>query len=269
MDATAARSARAELDRERGVLTITLSRPRQRNPLDEQVFAVLAQAFTSTVHDPVVRVVVLRGEGPSFCSGLDRGILAGIGGDGPDAIRAKGAELQAIIDAIEASPRPTLAVVQGACVGGGMALLLACDLRVAAEDAHFSLMEMRYGFLPDLGHIHRLQREVGLSRAKRLVYLAEDVGAATLEAWGVLAEVVPGDRLEATAEAWISRLAAAPPLAVAAAKTLMQADPGGSGGAAAQRGALEANAASLLRSADFGEGLAAALERRSPRFRGA
>src|SRR5437588_12565361 len=150
MDATAARSARAELDTERGVLTVTLSRPEHRNPLDEQVFAVLAEVFTTTVHDPAVRVVVLRGEGSSFCSGLDRGILAGIGGQGPDAVRSKGAELQAIFDAIEASPRPTLAVVQGACVGGGMALLLACDLRIAAGDAHFSMMEMRYAFLPGL-----------------------------------------------------------------------------------------------------------------------
>ena len=269
MDTTTTRSARAELDADRGVLSVTLSRPEKRNPLDEQVFAVLGEAFTSTVHDPAVRTVVLRGEGSSFCSGLDRTILAGIGADGPDAVRSKGAELQAIFDAIEACPKPTLAVVQGACVGGGMALLLACDLRIAAADAHFSMMEMRYAFLPDLGHVHRLQREVSLSRAKRLVYLAEDVDAATLEAWGVLAEVVPLDGLAAAAQVWTERLAAAPPLAVAAAKRLMQADPGGADGAASQRDALEANASGLLGSADFGEGLAAAMERRPPRFRGA
>ena len=268
MDATTARSARAELDADRGVLTVTLSRPEHRNPLDEQVFAMLAQVFTTTVHDPAVRVVVLRGEGKSFSSGLDRGILAGIGAEGPDSVRRKGAELQAIFDAIEASPRPTLAVVQGACVGGGMALLLACDLRIAADDAHFSMMEMRYAFLPDLGHIHRLQREVGLSRAKRLIYLAEDVDAATLAGWGVLAEVVLLDRLEAAAHSWTERLAAAPPLAVAAAKRLMQADPGGADGAASQRAALEANASGLLGSADFREGLAASMERRPPRFKG-
>ena len=269
MDAVTARSARAELEADHGVLTVTLSRPQQRNPLDEQVFAVLDEAFTTTVHDPAVRAVVLRGEGRSFCSGLDRGILAGIGGQGADAIRRTGGELQAVFDAIEASPKPTLAVVQGACVGGGMALLLACDLRIAADDAHFSMMEMRYAFLPDLGHIHRLQRDVGLSRAKRLVFLAEDVGAATLLDWGVLAEVVALDRLEDAARTWTERLAASPPLAVTAAKRLMQADPGGAGGAASQRAALEANASGLLGSADFAEGLAAAMERRPPRFRGA
>src|SRR5437899_9835235 len=113
MDTTTARSARAELDADRGVLAITLSRPEHRNPLDEQVFEVLREAFTETVHDPVVRAVMIRGEGTSFSSGLDRGILARLGAAGERNLARTGAELQAIFDAVEACPKPTLAVVQG------------------------------------------------------------------------------------------------------------------------------------------------------------
>jgi enoyl-CoA hydratase/carnithine racemase len=260
-------SARAELDSE-GALTVTLTRPEHRNPLDREAFAILQDAFVGRARTPEVRCAVLRGEGDHFCSGLDRAILGELGGSSTEDILREGAELQGVFDAIEDCPRPTLAVVQGACVGGGMALALACDFRVASEDAWFSLMEMRYAFLPDLGHIHRLQREVGLSRAKQLVYFAERVDAATLERWGVINEVVPRERLEEAAARWRERCLAAPPLAVAEGKRIMQSDPAGADGMGSQRAALAANAGPLLHSADFREGLTAALERRAPRFRG-
>jgi enoyl-CoA hydratase/carnithine racemase len=261
------RSARIDQD-DRGVLTVTLTRPRKRNCLDMESFAVIHEAFAERALDPRVRCVVLRGEGQSFCSGLDRSILATIGGGDRETITQDGLRLQAIFDAVELCPRPTLAVVQGACVGGGVALLLACDLRVASDDAFFTMMEMRYAFVPDLGHVHRLQREVGLARAKQFVLLAEQLPAATLGEWGVLNQVVPPESLQSTAQAWEDRLVAAPPLAVEAAKRIMQADPSGSDGATSQQAALAANADRLLRSADFREGLTAALEGRPPAFTG-
>ena len=169
---------------------------------------------------------------------------------------------------IEASPRPTLAVVQGACVGGGMALLLALDLRIAAGDAHFSMMEMRYAFLPDLGHIPRLQREVGMARAKEMLFFADRVPAATMERWGVVNEVVPRAGLDEAAARWTARCAATPPLAIAHLKPLMLADPAGADVTEGQRSALEANLRLLLHTRDFREGLAAQAERRAPNFAG-
>jgi len=158
--------------------------------------------------------------------------------------------------------------VQGACVGGGVELALACDFRIASTDAHFALMEMRYAFLPDLGGIHRLQRDVGLARAKEVVYFGGRVEAATLQQWGVLNEVADREALEVTAERWAGRCRDAAPLAVAAAKKLMQRDPSGADAQASLDEAIRTNLEHLLRTADFREGLASAMERRPPQFRG-
>jgi 2-(1,2-epoxy-1,2-dihydrophenyl)acetyl-CoA isomerase len=263
-------SARMELD-DRGVLTVTLSRPEQRNPLDLEVWRVLREAFTERAHQPGVRAVVLRGEGDNFCSGLDRGLLmqvAGSAGGNGQRIDIDAATLQGTIDAIDSCPVPTLAVVQGACVGGGLALILACDLRVAADDAFFVMMEMRYAFLPDLGHIPRLLREVGMARAKEMLFFADRVPASTMERWGVVNEVVPRDGLAEAAERWTARCAATPPLAIAHLKPLLLADPAGADVEEGQRSALAANLGTLLRTRDFKEGIAAQMERRSPRFAG-
>jgi enoyl-CoA hydratase/carnithine racemase len=259
-------TVRTELDTG-GVLQLTLNRARQRNALDMEMFAALGEAFGTRAHREDVRCVVLRGEGPAFCAGLDRGILAGLPRGGEGDIHRGGRRLQAVFDAIESCPRPTLAVVQGACVGGGFALVLACDLRIASTDAFFSMMEMRYAFLPDLGHLHRLQRDVGMARAKEIVYFGDRVSAAKLGDWGVLNQVVGPEQLDGLADEWTARCASAPPLAVREAKRLLQADPGGREGAASQAAALFANER-LLRTHDFLEGLSAALEGRPPDFRG-
>jgi enoyl-CoA hydratase/carnithine racemase len=145
---------------------------------------------------------------------------------------------------------------------------LACDFRIASDDAHFSLMEMRYAFVPDLGGIHRLQRDVGLTRAKEMVYFGDRIDATTLERWGALSEVAPRQQLDGTADKWIDRCRNAAPLAVAAAKKLMQRDPTGSDVEASLREAISVNLTSLLRSEDFREGLTSAMERRPPRFTG-
>jgi enoyl-CoA hydratase/carnithine racemase len=252
-----------------GVLAVTLSRPEVRNALDGESFGILGEAFGARAHQKDVRTVVLRGAGEHFCSGLDRTLLAALAGTG-DARngRGEGEAWQRALMAVENCPRPTVVVVQGACVGGGVELALACDFRIATPDAHFSLMEMRYAFLPDLGGIHRLQRDVGLARAKEMVYFGERVDAPTLERWGALNEVAAADALEATTRRWVERCRSAAPLAVAAAKKLMQRDPTGSDATASLHEAIEVNMDSLLRSGDFREGLTSALERRAPRFTG-
>jgi enoyl-CoA hydratase/carnithine racemase len=261
-------SARIDLD-DRGVLTVTLSRPEQRNPLDAEVWRVLGEAFGERARVPGVRTVVLRGEGDGFCSGLDRGLLAQVasGGNGREP-EVDAATLQGTVDAIDSCPVPTLAVIQGCCVGGGVALMLACDLRVAADDAFFVMQEMRYAFLPDLGHVPRLLREVGMARAKEMLFLAERVTATTMERWGVLNEVVRRDLLEEAAERWTARCAATPPLAIAHLKPLMLADPAGADVEEGQRSALAANLGTLLHTRDFREGIAAQAERRAPNFAG-
>jgi enoyl-CoA hydratase/carnithine racemase len=258
--------------RDGGVLDVTLSRPEVRNALDSECFRLLGEAFGRRAHEKDVRAVVLRGEGEHFCSGLDRMLLAALAGAHDDAAvrdgSGEGVAWQRALMAVEECPRPTVAVVQGACVGGGVELALACDFRIASTDAHFSLMEMRYAFLPDLGGIHRLQRDVGLAHAKEMVFFGARVEAATLERWGALNEVADREALEVTAQRWAERCRGTAPLAVAAAKKLMQRDPGGADAEASLGEAIEANVGHLLRTADFREGLASAMERRAPQFTG-
>jgi enoyl-CoA hydratase/carnithine racemase len=258
---------------EGGVLHVTLSRPEVRNALDQQCFRILGEAFGERAHQKDVRAVVLSGEGQHFCSGLDRTLLAALAdpalaAPGTQNGEGEGRAWQKALLAVENCPRPTLAVIQGACIGGGVELALACDFRLAAEDATFSLMEMRYAFLPDLGGIHRLQREVGLARAKEFVYFGDRLDAVTLQTWGVLNEVASLDGLPDAAQRWARRCASAAPLAVAAAKKLMQRDPTGSDAQASLDEAITQNLTHLLRTQDFHEGLAAAMERRPPRFTG-
>jgi len=256
-----------------GVLDVTLDRPEVRNALDIESFRIIGEAFGERAHEKDVRAVVLRGAGEHFCSGLDRNLLAALAGARPHDAEAQngsgeGLRWQRALMAVESCPRPTVAVVQGACVGGGVELALACDFRIASFDAHFSLMEMRYAFLPDLGGIHRLQRDVGLSRAKEFVYFGGRADAETLHRWGALNEVADREALESTAQRWAERCRSAAPLAVAAAKKLMQRDPGGADAQASLDEAIRANLDQLLRTADFREGLASAMERRPPQFRG-
>jgi len=253
-----------------GILAVSLDRADVRNALDQECFRLLGAAFGERAHQPDVRAVVLRGAGQHFCSGLDRTLLAALAGAGANgsADGGEGERWQRALLAVEDCPKPTVAVIQGACIGGGVELALACDFRVAAEDASFSLMEMRYAFLPDLGGIHRFQRDAGLARTKEFLYFGDRLDACTLEKWGVLNEVVSVDGLEDAAQRWARRCAAAAPLAVAAAKKLVQRDPTGSDREASLREAITANVGHLLRTADFREGLTSAMERRPPRFTG-
>jgi enoyl-CoA hydratase/carnithine racemase len=257
--------------RDDGVLEVTLVRPEARNALDSEAFRIIGVAFGFRAHEKDVRAVVLRGAGEHFCSGLDRNLLAALAGASNGEVRggsAEGLAWQRALMAVESCPRPTLAVIQGACIGGGVELALACDFRIASTDAHFALMEMRYAFLPDLGGIHRLQRDVGLARAKEVVYFGGRVEAATLQQWGVLNEVADREALAVTAERWAERCRGAAPLAVAAAKKLMQRDPGGADAEASLREAIGANVDHLLHTSDFREGLTSAMERRAPQFTG-
>lgn len=266
MSTLTAPPVRVELDSS-GVLHVTLDRPRVRNALDDATIDALGHAFAVRALAGAVRCVVLRGEGPAFCSGLDRATLASLAGDSARVLE-HGPRLQSVVGAIEDCPRPTLAGVQGACLGGGMALLLACDLRVAAADAFFSLMEMRYAIVPDLGQIHRLQRDVGMTRAKEMLFFGDRFDAACLHGWGVLNQVVPAPELDTAVDRWAQRLTEAPPLALRAAKRILHAHPGGVDADGSQRDALEANAGGLVASADFREGLASAMEARQPHFEG-
>lgn len=243
-----------------GVATVTIARPEVRNAMDRTVFDGLAAAGERAGADPEARAVVVTGEGGTFSSGLDT-TLFGAGGD-PAAIDI--ARLQHSFSVFEEIAKPTIAAVAGPAFGGGLQLAIACDLRVVASDVRFSVMETRWGIIPDLGGTTRLPRLVGLGRAKEMAFSGRMVGAEEALGWGLANRVVAvGEHLKAATE-WARELAAGPPLALAAIKRLA-----GRAFDAPVRTGLEREAVvqrSILRSADFVEAVRARIEKRQPRF---
>lgn len=176
--------ARVTYEARDGVATITLSRPRVLNALDLALSAELAQAVETAARDEDVWVVVVRGAGRAFCSGMDRTVLSA-GGIGEafyrNWIRA--------LNRLEDMDKLSVAVLHGYSIGGGLQLAVACDLRLATTDAVLGLGATRHGLIPD-GSILRLARIVGLGRAKELTLLNDHVSPAAALAMGLVNWVV-------------------------------------------------------------------------------
>src|SRR5438105_2324045 len=151
-----------------GVGTITLARPEKRNALTLAMFGELAEAAELAGRDESARVVVLRGRGPSFCAGIDVNELASLATATADGVRALATTAQRPFLTLATMHKPTVAVIQGHALGGGLQLALACDLRIAALDASFAALEIRFGLVPDLGGPHRLVALVGPALAHEL-----------------------------------------------------------------------------------------------------
>lgn len=179
---------RLRLDDDRA--DIVLDRPERRNALTTGSLLDLAEAARTIDGHDDVRVVVIRGEGPSFCGGMHLDTFAPGSDTSSDAGRA-GREMG---DAIESMSAVAIAAVHGHCVGGGLVLAAACDLRVATSDASFSIPEVDLGIPLAWGGLHRLIREIGPTRAKELVMTGRPVDAEEAGAIGLVNRVVsPGE----------------------------------------------------------------------------
>ena len=253
--------------RENNVISLALNRPGRLNALNVELGVALAGALCRVGKDPEVRCVVLTGSGRAFCSGGDLVLLRSArsnnaGHELKDLLRA-GTE---IILAIADSPVPVLASVNGPAAGAGMNLALACDLRIASDQASFGQNFAKVGLFPDFGGTYLLPRLVGPARAAEMFYTGEMITAAQAERLGIVNRVVPHERLAEETRGMAGRLAAAPPLAVRAVRrTLFGAERG------ALERALEAEGrrqAECFQSEDCAEGLNAFFEKRLPRFHG-
>jgi enoyl-CoA hydratase len=250
-----------------GLATISLARPDKRNAMDATMFRELGDAAELASADPAVRAVLVRGEGPSFCAGIDlsvMGELAGLAAPGEDRFGEFIALAQRPFRTLALMPKPSLAAVQGHALGAGFQLALACDLRVAAHDVKFGMLEARYGLIPDLGGMHHLARLVGPARAKELVWTTRTVEAEEAERTGLANLVVPAERLAESAAELIGAVLAHSPTAVRLSKRLI---------AEAHETPLDeeldheaAAQSETLRSEDHRESVAAFLEGRAPRF---
>lgn len=249
-----------------GILTLTLNRPEKLNAMSHEVFGALDAAVTAARADRSVRVVVITGAGKTFSAGADISMVKEFSDRelAPEQFRAKIRRLQEVFNRFEELEKPVIAAINGACVGGAVDLVLACDLRIAVMDAFLLVPEVRLGLIPDLGATQRLPRLVGVARAKEMILTGRRFGAAECLAMGLLNRVVPREELEAAVEVMAAELMTGAPLAVGVAKQAIDR----AWGTDLRSGEeFEAYAqAPLYRSEDAREGYAAFVEKRQPRW---
>lgn len=204
---------------EGAVRVISFNRPDRHNALSDGLLANWRSALAQAFGDRSVHCIVLRGEGPSFCSGRD---LEQLGARGPGQ-----SDFSFILDeqrealALRDAPQPVVVALHGHVIGGAFELALHGDVRIAATNARMSLPEIALGLVPDIGGIDALHRLVGPSRTKRLVMTGEAIDAATALTWGAVDEVVEPAELEGRVLELATQLASAPPQAMRRAKKLI------------------------------------------------
>jgi methylglutaconyl-CoA hydratase len=243
-----------------GIARLTLNRPERHNAFDEAMIGDLTGVFTTLGANPLVRVVVLNGAGESFCAGGDlnwmqRAAQKSAAENAQDALA-----LARMLHAINVCPKPVIALIQGACFGGGVGLAAACDMVIAAPDARFGLTEVRLGLIPAAISPFVLAK-MGTSAARRYFLTGERFSAEEARRLGLVHEVKAG--LDAAAAPLIDALLASGPEAVADAKALI-ADVAGRFVDEDLLG-LTAQRIAARRACDEGrEGIAAFLEKRKP-----
>src|SRR3954464_8610798 len=208
------------------VAVVTLARADKHNALDRAMFEGIAAAAEEVVETPGVRAVVLCGEGPSFSSGLDvASFLAaeGNGDGGLDVLLGRRGQARANLAQRVATnwldlPMPVIAAIHGACFGGGLQIALGADIRIAAPDAKLSVMEGRWGLVPDMGITHTLTRLVAIDVAKELTFTARLVSGTEARELGLVTRVA--DDPIAAARELATEIAGRSPDAVRAAKRL-------------------------------------------------
>jgi methylglutaconyl-CoA hydratase len=245
-----------------GVATVTLARPEVHNAFDEALIAELTRALKALDADPAVRVVVLAGEGRSFCAGADLTWMQRMAGYDHAANLADAGALATMLAALDRSAKPTIARVHGAAYGGGVGLVACCDIAIAAEEAVFALSEARLGLIPaTIGPY--VVAAIGRRAARRYFLTAERFGAAEALAVGLVHAVVPAAGLDARVREIVDQLLAAGPRAQAESKALIRAVAGRPVDDTVIADTVEWIAA-VRASPEGREGIAAFLERRPP-----
>jgi len=271
--------ANLTIERDGGVATLFLDRPEKLNALNRALWHSIPQAVAALDTDPEVRVIVLAGRGKAFCAGIDLMDHApGLGGGSLSGTEGSAvAKRRQLYDDIRAYQRtcssfadtnkPVIAAVHGACIGAGMDLITACDIRLASADATFSVRETRIAMVADVGSLQRLPRVVGDGHAREWIFTGADYSAQRAGEIQLLNEVLPDPAaLAARARELAATIAANSPLAVQGSKQVL---------GFASRREVDTNLdyvalwnAAFLHSEDLGEAMQAFMQRRPPAFRG-
>ncbi len=255
-----------KIEKEDGVAVLYLNRPDVHNAMNQVMFAELGSAAKELQNDPEARAVVMTGSGKSFSSGLDLASFAGLAQLTSMQIHAFLKEAQGTFLAYEMMDKPVIAAVKGLAFGGAMEIMLACDIRIAAEDAKFNLMEIKFGIIPDLGACKRLARLVGNGYAKELIFTGDTIDAVEAHRIGMIEHIYPAGDVLTEAKKLARRFADGPTLGIAMAKQVISrcwdSDP---------ETALEFEAIAqtlCLVSEDHKEAIQAVMENRKPKYKG-
>jgi 2-(1,2-epoxy-1,2-dihydrophenyl)acetyl-CoA isomerase len=253
------------IERAGGVVTATLNRPERKNALTYALFDALGALFDEVSASEADRVLVLRGAGDSFSSGMD--LTDRAREDEPRAgTKAAMDRIHAAAHSLHRCTKPTVAVVDGVAAGAGMSLALGCDLVVASERARFSAIFVRRGLSVDFGLSWILPRLVGLARAKELALFGEMISAEEALALGMIARVASVDSLDVVAGALVQRLAEGPTVAISSSMALLDAS-----FSRTMAEAIDAEGDAQVRciaTDDVAEAIAAFLEKRDGTFTG-
>jgi enoyl-CoA hydratase/carnithine racemase len=254
------------LTEDRGAVRhLVLNRPDKRNALNGELIRELGAAVEAAAGDDAVRVVVVRGEGLMFSSGMDLNDLRDLS-ESPENVRTGRRFILGCWNLLEEMPKPTICQIHGAALGGAFELSLACDFRTMAEEAMAGIMEVRVGLLPDLGGCSRLPAVVGIGNAKELIMTGKVIDGREAHRIGFANRVAPAAELDALTEAFADELLACAPRAVGLAKRVLDA-----AAKPALALTLEQEIAAqetLAATEDFAEGARAFFEKRDPEFVG-
>lgn len=258
---------------DQGIAEIRLNRPDKSNALNDAMWQEIRQACAWADATPAVRVAILSGAGRNFCAGIDLAMLGGVRQRiaDPDPARRRDnlhrliLDLQDCLSALERCRKPVLAAIQGACVGGALDLVTACDMRYASADARFSVREIDLAMVADVGTLQRLPRLIGDGMARELAYTGRDVDADEAQRLGLInRRFATPEELAAGVRAIAAAIAAKSPQAIRGSKQVLNFSRDHT---VAEGLAFVAdwNADHLL-SADLAEAVAAQSEKRAPRF---
>lgn len=242
--------------------TLLIDRPSRRNAMTRAMWRTLPGLLADAAGDGAIAVLRLEGAGGHFCGGADIAEFAESYAT-PETSLASNAAIQAAVQAVADFPKPIIAVIRGACVGGGVALALACDLRLAAADARFAVTPVRLGLAYSHADTQRLVRAVGLGHARAMLFGAEAIDAAAALRIGLIERLWPVESFDVEHSSFVAALATASRPALQHVKAMLRAIEAGETVESAKTRALFED---LFAGEDFAEGYRAFLEKRPPRF---
>ena len=261
------------VERDGHIATIWLNRPEKLNALSADMWEDLPVAVADLDQDDGIRVIVVAGKGDAFTVGIDVEMLSGLAPSGPSpastskALYQKIKELQETFSVFTRSAKPTISAIHGYCLGAGMDLITACDLRLCSSDSVFSIRETRMGLVADVGTLQRLPDIVGSGHTAELAFTGMDIDAARAKEIGLISRLeIDRETLMAAAHELAGQISENSPLVLEGVKRVLQANRGRTVEDALDYVA-QWNSAYLL-SNDLFEATAAFAEKRKPKFTG-